>query len=336
MTISAQKILRVNNDQNVTGVNVYRSAQAAHDAAQGGDILVLEPSNIDYGVLILSKPLKIYGNGYFLDTNTELRIDDRSSRLQELHFNTGSDGSEVYGLEIISNDSEVTICGVSNIRIERCLLSAIDIDTENLEGTTTSDVSNITIARNFLENIRANQIYSESYHPISHVLVTNNIFSELSGGEGDLYAADAYGWAVINNTFIGTAGGEIFLSNALFENNVCFEMGDGLGLVLKNVASNFNISSGNDINGGIGNQNNVVFTDVFVSNGSADEKWKIKETSSLKTAGQGGTEVGAFGGADPYVVSGIGLLPSVTELIIEGDGSNDIPVQVKISATSNH
>jgi hypothetical protein len=47
-TTYAQTIRRVNNNVGITGVNVYTTAQAAHDAAAANDILIIEPSNTSY------------------------------------------------------------------------------------------------------------------------------------------------------------------------------------------------------------------------------------------------------------------------------------------------
>jgi hypothetical protein len=77
-TTYAQTIRRVNNNPGVTGVNVYSSAQAAHDAAAANDIIIIEPSATSYGSLTLTKPLKIYGNGYYLGQNQELKADINS------------------------------------------------------------------------------------------------------------------------------------------------------------------------------------------------------------------------------------------------------------------
>ena len=48
---NAQTIRRCNNNPGVTGVNMYTTIQAAHDAAVAGDIIYVEPSNANYGAL---------------------------------------------------------------------------------------------------------------------------------------------------------------------------------------------------------------------------------------------------------------------------------------------
>lgn len=340
LNAASQTILRVNLDQEVTGVNIYRSAQAAHDAAEPGDIIVLEPSDLNYGTLILTKPLKVYGNGYFLDVNTNLRADDRSSKLTELYFNTGSDGSEVYGLEIIGDESELAIQGVSNIRIERCLVSWVQIETQNLEETEYYPVSNITFAGNFIEDLDITDPYYEPdwnfKHNISHVLIRNNIFGALGADGGDLYAPEVHDWVVVNNTFLGMGDGSITLANSMFDNNICYLMDPAYGFTFENVSASFNVVSGRAIEGGFNNRNDYPFADTFVASGSRDAKWMIKATSELKSAASHGGEVGAFGGMNPYVTSGIAPIPSMEDITVEGSGSEEIPLAVEITAAAHN
>jgi hypothetical protein len=72
---NAQTIYRCNNDPSVTlSPNMFRTLQAAHDAASAGDIIYVEPSynSISYGSLICTKTLRIIGNGYFQTQNTSI------------------------------------------------------------------------------------------------------------------------------------------------------------------------------------------------------------------------------------------------------------------------
>jgi hypothetical protein len=60
----AQTIRRVNNSPNITGVNIYATLQAAHDAAVNDDIIYVEPSLASYANLTCVKRLTIIGNGW--------------------------------------------------------------------------------------------------------------------------------------------------------------------------------------------------------------------------------------------------------------------------------
>ena len=124
----------------------YTTAQAAHDAAAANDILMIEPSGNSYGDLTLTKPLKIYGNGFFLTTNTELKADQRNSTLGYVYFNTGSGGSYINGLET----SSIHIQGVSNITVQSCKInSTLYVRTSNVANTLNANVSNVWISNNY-------------------------------------------------------------------------------------------------------------------------------------------------------------------------------------------
>jgi len=342
----AQTIRRVNNNPGVTGVNVYTTAQAAHDAAVANDILMIEPSSTSYGDLILTKPLKVYGNGYYLDTNTELKVDNRSSTLETLAFNTGSGGSLISGLEItgyrdlnygLNQYSSIAIHGVSNIEIQRCKLSfGLYLLNYSLGGTiVNTNVSNIIIRKNYLQNGAGPGAIAISPYPIagytiSNVIVENNIIS--SGG---LRANNStiQNWVVTNNTFTTSTPS---LVNSVFANNLL--VGGG-SITFNNVSSSFNVSSTVSFSNDSGNQNSVNVTNELIGTGtgiSLDEQYQLKSGSTLKTAGSGGTEVGAYGGATPYVVSGISAIPSIVNMSNTATGSNTVPLQVTISVKSNN
>lgn len=336
----SQKMLRVNQDQDVTGVNIYRSAQAAHDAASAGDIIYIEPADQDYGTLTVSKPLTIYGNGYFLDVNTEPRADDRSSKMTTINFVAGSEGSTVCGVEISTPDEggELNIYGVSNITIESCKVDNIEMRMTNIQETAPHDVSNIVVSGNFLVGgVYVSRLFipeESGRYAAKNVLISNNIFSstqyssDLNNAEGN-----GQGWIVRNNTFLGMGEGDIFLVNAVFENNLCSNMSY---LEFGNVVSSFNVSTGDNLPAENGNANNFDLSGVFTGMGSEDAKWMIKASSSLKTAASDGGEVGAFGGREPYVISGIGPIPSILQMLIEGSGSDDVPLHVTTSVKSNN
>ncbi len=72
---NAQTIYHCNNDPYVTlSPNMFRTLQAAHDAASAGDIIYVEPSynSTSYGGLTCTKTLRIIGNGYDLTPNTSI------------------------------------------------------------------------------------------------------------------------------------------------------------------------------------------------------------------------------------------------------------------------
>lgn len=336
----AQTTRRVNNNPGITGTNVYSTFAAAHTAAAANDIIIIEPSPTSYGDIILTKPLKIYGNGYFLEINTELKVDRRVSQVGVIEFNTGSGGSEIYGLVSGTN----VIYGVSNITISRCHINtnSVSIVNTNKAGTTTTNVSNIFISRTYSPTGQGGSYFVTASpttgFTISNVQITNNFI-----GAPGINAGNTVGiqnWIVRHNTFL--TPNVATLANAVFENN--FLLGGG-GVAFSNVTFSNNVSIGatfpSETNG---NKNNYLVTDPETSVSqligagtgiSADEQWQIKPGAELKTLGSGGSEVGAYGGVTPYVISGIPPIPSIVDLINTGTGDNANPLKVKISVKSN-
>jgi hypothetical protein len=327
---TAQTTRRVNNNVGISGTNVYATAQAAHDAAVANDIIIVDPSSTTYGDLTLTKPLKIYGNGYFLDTNSDLKADQRASTFTNIYFNTGSGGSEMYGVVVTT----VYIHGVSNITLSRnYVMSTIGIYNHNKVGTIFTNVANIIITRNNISQYVASAFTAPN--TISSVLVNNNIL-------GYLYSlADpaVQNWVIRNNTFTISAANTTKIVNSVFENN--FFQAGGVGLVLTNVTSSYNVSTAVTFSGGTGNVNSYDFVtnSELVGTGagiSPDEALQIKAGSGLKTLGSSSSEVGAFGGTTPYIISGIPPIPSITGAINTGTGDATTPIKVTISVKSNN
>lgn len=339
----AQTIRRVNNNPGVTGLNVYTTAQAAHDAANANDILIIEPSVTSYGNLTLTKPLKIYGNGYFLNTNVELKADQRGSKFGRVLLGNGSSGSSFYGIEVSEMTNRENGCcetyfETNNLTIERCNISAIAFVapySNNGFGirTGTSNLSNFTVRGSFI----GGSLGLNSYAPttINGVLISNNIINKLDmgtfGGQNGIQNG-----VVVNNTVINQSPTHTWLVNSVLDNNLFLSLAS---INFTNVSYSYNVSSGGALTGGVGNLANFDVNAALVGPGagiSNDEQYQIKSGSPLKTAGSGGTEVGAFGGTTPYVVSGIPPVPSITNFTNTATGSNSTPVQVTISVKSNN
>lgn len=324
----AQTVRRVNNIPGTSGTNVYTTAQAAHDAAVANDILIFDASSVSYGDLTLTKPLKMYGNGYFLNINTELKSDDRPSTLGTVWFNTGSGASEMYGI----TSSTVYVQGVSNLIVSRNNLGSFNIYTYNKANTVNTNVSNILFTRNYVSTISPSS--SASGFSISSVLINNNIIYYISANSDPLVQS----WVVRNNTITYPGAGVITLANGVFENNLLSGNSSATGVTFSNVSASYNVSTGTALITGIGNVSAFdVNADLLGATGnSPDKAFQIKAGSALLTMGSSSSQVGAFGGASPYIVSGIPAIPSIVSMINSGTGNSTTPIQVTISAKSNN
>ncbi len=104
-TLTAQTVRRVNGDPAITGVNVYNTIQAAVDAANTDDIILIEPYGKNQGEnpsyyeeVMVDKRLHFRGNGYNLDNPLSPiePLDRRSVTIgRDFIFNIGSNASTV-------------------------------------------------------------------------------------------------------------------------------------------------------------------------------------------------------------------------------------------------
>ena len=329
----AQTVRRVNNNVGISGTNVYATFALAHTAAANNDIIIVEPSSTSYGDITITKPLKIYGNGYYLTINTELKADQRSSTFGSIDFNTGSGGSEIYGVAT----TYIYIYGVSNLVLSRNNVSSFNYLTSNKAGTTNTNVTNILISRNYIGNLTPSTVAGT----VSNFLITNNIIGYITANNDPIIQ----NWVVRNNTFIGNAGSTT-LVNSVLENNFFPAGGSSPGLT--NVTISYNVSTAANFSSGIGNVNNYVLAPIndsgvavseLLGTGSGislDEAYIVKAGSGLKTLGNGSTEVGAYGGSTPYIVSGIPPIPSIVNMISSGTGDTTNPLKVTLTVKSNN
>ncbi len=301
----AQTIRRVNNTgTNVTGVNVYTTLQAAHDAASAGDIIYLEPSSISYGDLTCVRPLTIIGNGYFLQQNTGLQLDTREVIVGALYFNGGSAGSRITGCNINGG----TYISASNVTVERNNITTTYIGYNG--GYTT--VSGIIFRQNYV--VGTLYLYPAGNTNVSNVNITNNIFATASIATSGQFTRMSN--ILISNNVIGTLAGTsqyaIEVDNAVIKNNILTYTGTGTGFTPRNNAYGYNISGNVAFGTANGSQQNVSPANLFVSGtASTDGAYQLRTGSPAIGTGESGIDVGAFGGGVPYRLSGIPNVPTI-------------------------
>lgn len=342
LQLNAQTIRRVNNTAGLNDPNVYATAQAAHDAANPGDIISIEPSvNPSYGELTVIKPVNIVGPGYYLDKNPNTFFDKRVPALGNITFENGSQNSTV---------SSVVFSGASiyaeNIKIERCFFWAINTGVSSIiiSGSTSNGNGGI-IKNSVFRYIQGSNGGS------SNMTITNNI---IVGYSGISLIQNISNSIISYNTF----GAENFIhqaTNSTITNNVFDARVMMSGATICNNCLGSSISNNlcTNINGlpsGSGNINGVDPSTIFLNGGNpwgfnhndgtmnaVDKDFQLASGSPAKTAAAGGGEAGAFGnGANAYKLSGLPKSPIITSFTNTGSGSNTIPLSITISVRSNN
>ncbi len=336
-TLNAQTIFRVNNLPGVTGVNVYTTIQDAHDAASDGDIIYVEPSLNSYGSLTCTKRLTILGNGYYLDSNATKNYSLRSSILHDIVLNDGSDNSSLKGLTFNS----LTGNSVDGIIMKRCYGNLISL----IGVSTVENCSNWIVSQS-----RLSIIYGDITYKPTNCVFSNNIFSQyiIYTGTNCLIENNTFfyggqfqgldGTDIFNNIFLVSDCDAciqspfiIHTTGARIENNIIVTRNTGTGNISQLVLPS-----------GDGNVNGAAYEDCFkVSdpfNGdiSNDNHVTLSNSSPAKGIGKNGTDAGAFGGVNPYVLAGQIPYPIITDFKSTGAGNASVPLQIDITVKGNN
>jgi hypothetical protein len=306
ITLAAQaKIWRVNNNPGV--VADFTTAQAAHDAASNGDIIHLEPSPTSYGNLECTKPLTWVSIGAFLSSHPGLQYSSEIGKIENLTFNAGSSGSvaHVYctgGITIITH----------SITLNRSFWGSYSLDVYwgGYNTTITQCYSNVGA------NLRT-----------SNTVFTNNIVRDITTDGG-------FSGIIANNVLTNdVASGNIY--NATFQNNIS----RGFSFTFYNSTVSHNMKAGSTgLPTGNNNILNANMADVFVNPDyghlRVDKDFLLKAGSPAISAGYDGVDMGAFGGATPFVLGLQPAIPAITSMNAPAATSAG-SINVVINAKSN-
>jgi hypothetical protein len=337
-SLSAQaKIWRVNNNTGVSADFNNLPTAIASASVVNGDTIHVEPSNTDYNFITLNKSLVFIGVGYFLDPanvstpgNAGLQVSTAGSRIGGVSFASGSQGSRFAGITFTGTVA-FGFSGSVNINFERCLFAS---------GSSLSpgggNYSGLTVRKCFFDGT----VISQTSGSLSDFICENSIFR---GNSINVSVATGTNNIVRNNSFFNS-GGTMAFSNCYVANNIFGYFGTTtfINCTVKN--NLFTQTAGVQPVPGTatGNVFGVNMATVYVGTGSYDARLQIQPGSAADDAGVTvgavvNPDCGAFGGTDPYKLSGIPNVPSIYNLT----APNSIPVgtnsmNVTISTRNNN
>ncbi len=276
-------------DGNAGAVAQFSGVQAAIDAASPGDTILIAGSPDYYGTFNIYKELHFVGVGFFLSTNGVPGLSTHGASVG-LNFKNdnllgNSAGSSATGLNGLLNSDP----GANNIIIDKCYNAA---NNWRLQGS-------VTITRCYSRNeIRIDAADSSISNTIIwgvHMTATNQ---SLTNSVVRGYTNTIPNQNITNCIFLEAVNGASLDLDANY--TYCLKTGGG-GLP----------------NNGT-NVNSVLLGDVFTAVGAADVDayYQLKDGSLAVGAGLGGVDMGAYGGAKPYVLSGVPGRPRMTRFDI--------------------
>ena len=325
------KVWRINNTPGVTADFTSGAAALASVSVVNDDTLYFEPGATNYTNFTLSKRLVIIGAGYFLggaNSNPGLQANPNSAFFSNntIILDSTSSGSVIMGLDnlqITPNSAATLGSATDNITITRCgnfqLLNFFGI-------TANSKMTGWKINKCYLTNLTLAPFVLQNWE------ITNNIIT----GSIDISNTGNLNNLVRNNVFRNN----ITMYNGYFSNNIITPN----VFTLTNVTIKNNISTGNNLPVGNGNVNNSSDAVLFqgLAGNSTDGQWRLK-IGTNPAIGGGETlsaitpDCGAYGTADPYVLSGIPAIPTIYLLTVPSSvASNAATMPITISTKSNN
>lgn len=323
------KIWRVNNNAGV--VADFNTVAAAVTAAAAGDTIYIEGSATAYSGSGLNKKLTFIGTGYFLsgaNSNTGLQANPYTSVIGNIGLDSSASGSVFLGLDGLGiNNMNDAGFGADNITISRCVLNYIGIFWTPRAGTL-ADSWNIN--KCYIGNINGNIGMARNWN------VSNNIFA----GGLDMSNTNNSGNVVRNNVFRSWVN----LYSAYFANNIIYTTINFINVVVKN---NLAIGNPSGFATYVGTNNNTSgYSDAQMFQGlsgnSTDGQWRLAASSPAIGAGLTigavvSPDAGAFGGPDPYKLSGIPNIPTIYSLTVPASipsGTNSM--NITLSTRNNN
>ena len=311
------KSWRVNNTPGVDAD--FTTLAAAQDSVAAGDTLYIEGSATSYGNFALTKKLILIGPGYFLTENDTTQATKQMAVLgDQVWIQASAAGSVISGLYCkgwILNKA-------NNVVITR---NRVDDTSYGIGVAWDTETHDVVVSQNYCDEISKNRSARD-------ILIFNNIVKDRIQ-MGTLY--EHFTGVIKNNVvgnFIETANSEV-TNNIIYNTN-----GGGYKISGQGNSYKYNLFAGTSVPSGTNNTANVDMNTVFAdfTSKSVDNDFMLKEGSPALGAGENGTDCGAFGGDQPYVLSGIPGVPHIYEAIIPTSASSDSGLKVYLKIKTNN
>lgn len=314
MTANAA-ILRVSNVNGSTAP--YQTIQAAHDAADAGDTIMVDGSMTKYDKTIITKQLVIIGPGYWI-TENGLVQEGAPSATAEFEIRRGAPGTVIEGFWFRNVNGPVVIMA-DNCVVRRCYFydhggyKAIIFSRD--QNKDDPDPTGGVIHQNFFADCAITTRYLQGL--MTHVQITNNIFVNNGASESDIQNINSsyigYNTMIGSNNRVGLAT----VYGSTIEHNFI-----RIAEVDKRLETHPNwklwLSNANYLDTNEWNDN------IELPHSKKDVDYKTdKDIYTLEQTLNEGNDCGAFAEVysddpilSPYVISGVPSAPVIQDLVV--------------------
>lgn len=292
----------------------------AVNAAVSGDTIYL-PGGY-WTATNIGKKLVIYGAGHYPDST---QVTEATHITGGFTFVAGSDSSFIQGCDI---NGDVNVQSTSYVTLSRCIFNSSTItatsDYVSYNENVIRNVININNNGDFVA-IRNNFFTGVGYsyaimNVLQGALIENNIINHQSPNSG---------WPTFNN-----------VNGSLIRNNIIMNpLYNGIftgsnNLIQKNL---FTVAPSYGTNSPQGNYESISATNLFVNYSSTNNFSYIEDyhlQSPATYLGTDNTQVGMYGGADPYKMASVPANPHIREnnTANQTDVNGNLNVNIKVGA----
>ncbi|MCP9756835.1 hypothetical protein EGI26_16845 [Lacihabitans sp. CCS-44] len=311
---------RVNNNVGIVPVAtlVYTTLDAAIADAVNGDTIYVEPSTTSYSMgSVLIKRLIFIGDGYQKGSNANL-ISPLSFSLNEsiitanFAINTGAENSAFIGMRL---NGDITV-NASNILFKRCSFTPSNSGGNLVLNSSSNIVEQCFFSLNGGGHGDING--SGSGNIFRNCIIQDIMFNQVNPLVDQCFLGGVQ--TIVNGTFTNCIVGT---NNYSVGTNSTFSFSIKIGAVFGTPGSN--------------NIENAVLSDVFESSSPTfDKNYRLKVGSSAIGTGNTGQNIGPFGGADPYRLSGQAGIPTIRNFFLSTTGSTASGLSGSITVQSNN
>ncbi|MCB1121837.1 MAG: hypothetical protein KJT03_09835 [Verrucomicrobiae bacterium] len=291
-------------DNNPGSVAMFTDTAAAYNSAATDDIILVAGSTSNYSNINSYKRLTWIGVGYFLGPNGIPGLNTNPAKFnitfKNDSTNGNSSGSTYIGIQgAINSDASA-----NNLTIDKCRSGGFNW---RFDGS-------VTITRCYIENVV--QLFAAN-SSISNCIVSD-LRLEVANTTADycnvVSKVSNVASSSISNTIFQVTNAGNWDGNASF--SYCLNIGAGF------------------LPDGGGNINNVLLAQVLVASGSSDGYYQLSEGSLAAGAGLNMSDMGAFGGSSPYVLSGVPGIPRITRFSVPSTATGLTALEFEVEAES--
>ena len=325
-TVSA-KSWRVNNNSTKKANFVDINAAMASADVVAGDTLYLDPGSVLASAQTISKAVTVIGTGYFLQNGMVAATINNSVSIT-------AEGTKLNGVYV---NGEVNI-QANNITLERCKINSrvysykgprygltvlqCFINNPNTANSIDGQFRNATIKNNIIISSYANGGRSTAIYNVHDSEIANNYLAVNKAYDNREVLYNVTNSQIYNNIIRHAKNPNFIFANSDAVNN---------NSIYNNV-----ITAAKDT---YPNLTDIVYlgsadmSSVFAP-GTSDAAYRLKEDSPAKGAGKDGADCGPYGGATPYVESGLPLYhPYIKKAVVAGksvNGQVDVELNIKM------